>query len=167
VDGFPLQNVQELARRPVPADLRGELEGKLKLRGEWQRPEIQGYFTIKDGTIEKLDFDRAMIQFQGFPPYLKLYDSKIFKGRNTLKLTGAIDLTLENFFHGIQIKKPDSLVIWKGMSASWKEGHSAVEAEKPLGKKMTMGLEVGAGAPDSQKQDREETHAILGPKVRF
>jgi hypothetical protein len=167
VDGFPLKSILDFGGRPVPSNLTGELEGRLKLRGEPGRPEIQGYFTIKDGTIEKLDFDRALIQFQGFPPYLKLYDSKIFRGRNTLNLVGAIDLGLENIFHGIQIKGPDHLVIWKGISASWKKGESAVQAEKPLGKKVSMGLEVGAGRGNSHGEDPEEGHAVLGPKVRF
>jgi len=167
VDGFPLVSIKDFGGRPLPQNLTGKLEGKLKLRGELKQPEVHGYFTIKDGTIEKLDFDRAIIQFQGFPPYLKLYDSKVFRGRNTLRMLGAIDLALENVFHGIRIKGPDSLVIWRGISASWKEGKSAIEAEKPLGKRVAMGLEVGAGTSDYQGEDREETHAVLGPKVRF
>lgn len=167
VDGFPLESVRDLGRRPLPENLRGELEGKLKLRGELSRPEIQGYFTIKDGRIQNLDYDRAILQFQGYPPYLKLYDSRIFKGRNTLKMVGAINLRLKNLFHGIQIKGPDSLVIWKGVSAFWKEGASAIQAEKPLSKKLTVDLEVGAGSPDSQGNDRDEAHAVLGPKMRF
>lgn len=167
VEGFPLATIQKLGGRPLPKNLTGNLKGKLKLRGELARPEIQGYFTIKDGTIEKIDFDVAFIQFQGFPPYLRLYDSKIFRGRNTLKMTGAIDLTLQNIFHGIQIRRPDHLVIWKGMNVYWKEGKSAIEGEKPLGKKMAVGLEVGTGVSDSKGEDREESHAVLGPKLKF
>ena len=166
-EGFPLEKIKDFGGRPIPPNLTGVLEGKLKLRGALNRPEVQGYFTIKDGTLEKLDFDRAIIQFQGFPPYLKLYDSKIFRGRNTLKMLGVIDLKLENIFHGIRIKGPDSLVIWKGISASWKQGESAIEAEKPMGKKVAMGLEVGAGTSNYQGEEREESHAVLGPKVRF
>lgn len=167
VDGFPLESARDFGRRPLPENLRGELEGKLKLRGELSRPEIQGYFTIKEGTIQDLDFDRAILQFQGYPPYLKLYDSKIFKGRNTLKMVGAINLKLKNLFHGIQIKGSDSLVIWKGVSTFWKKGELAIQAEKPLNRKLTMDLEVGTGSPDSQGNDRDEAHAVLGPKMRF
>ncbi|MBI4114995.1 MAG: hypothetical protein HY447_00290 [Candidatus Omnitrophica bacterium] len=167
VNDFPLMQIQDFAGRPVPSNLSGELEGKLKLRGELKKPEVQGYFTIKDGTIDKLEFDRMVIQFQDFPPYLPLYDSKVFRGRNTLQLTGAIDLRLQNFFHGIQIKGPDHLVIWKGISANWKEGESAIEGEKPLKRKISMGFEVGAGATENQKDDTDEAHALLGPKVRF
>jgi len=167
VDGFPLESIRDLGHRPLPENLRGELEGKLKIRGELRQPEIQGFFTIQDGRIQNLDFDRAILQFQGYPPYLKLYDSKIFKGRNTLKMIGAINLKLKNLFHGIQIKGPDSLVLWKGMSAFLKEGESAIQAEKPLNKKISMGLEVGTGSTDSQNNDHDEAHAMLGPKVRF
>lgn len=167
VEGFPLEEIHEFAGRPVPKNLTGRLEGKLKAKGEIHHPEIQGYFTIKDGTMNKLDFDRAVIQFRGFPPYLRLYDSKIFRGRSTLNMIGAIDLTLKNYLHGIQIKGPDHLVIWKGMSAYWKEGESAVEAERPLMNKVAMGLEVGAGVSNSNGDDREESHAVIGPKVRF
>ena len=167
VDNFPLESIRDFAGRPLPTNLKGALEGKLKLRGDLKRPEVQGYFTIREGTLEKLEFDRAALQFQGFPPYLRLYDSKIFKGRNRLKLLGAIDLSLQNIFHGIQIKGPDSLVIWKGMSIYWKEGESAIEGQKPLGKKMAVDFEVGAGVPASGKKDPEESHVVLGPKLNF
>jgi len=165
-DGFSLKDVRTFAGRPVSSNLSGILEGKLKLRGEPSRPEVQGYFTLKDGTIGKLDFDRGLIQFQGFPPYLKLFDSTILKGRNTLKLTGAINLGLKNIFRGIQIRGPDHLVIWKGMSVYWKKGESAIEAERPLGRRVAMGLEVGQGVPESG-EDPEENHALFGPKVKF
>ena len=167
IDGYSLDSTRDLGGRPLPQNLRGNLEGKLKLAGEWSRPEVQGYFTIKDGQLDKLDYDRAVIQFRGFPPYLKLYDSKIFRGRSTLTMLGAINLSLRNIFRGVQIKGPDHLVIWKGMSAFWKEGESAIEAEKPLTKQVSMGLEVGAGQTKSEKQEPEESHAVLGPKVRF
>jgi len=168
VEGYPLESIREFALRPLPDNLKGTLEGKLKLRGQLDRPEIQGYFTVKDGMIEKLDFDRAVIEFRGFPPQLRLYDSKVFRGRNVLKMTGVIDLRLENLFHGIQIQRSDHLVLWKGMSIYWKEGQSAVEADQPLGKRLSMGFEVGGGTPDSKSNDSgEERHAVAGPKLKF
>ena len=168
VEGYPLESIREFARRPLPTNLKGTLEGKLKLRGEFSRPEIQGHFTIKDGMIGKLDFDRAVIEFGGFPPQLRLYDSKVFRGRNVLKMTGVIDLRLENLFHGIQIQRPDHFVLWKGMNVYWKEGQSAIEADKPLGKRLSMDFEVGNGTPDSKSNDSgEERHAVAGPKLKF
>ena len=166
VSGFNLESVQEFAGRPLSTPLKGILEGKLKLRGELKRPEVLGYFTLKDGRMDKLDFDHAVIQFQGFPPFFRLNDSKIFKGRNTVGLYGAIDLRLPNFLHGIRIKSPDNLILWKGMSVYWKEGESAIGGEKPLAKKIMMDFEIGAGA-DSHKEDPEETHVMAGPKLKF
>lgn len=167
VEGSDLESIKHFAGRPLPDNLRGTLEGKLKIRGELKQPEIEGYFTIKDGTLDKLDFDRAVIQFQGFPPYLRIYDSKIFRGRNTFKLTGAIDLTLVNVFHGLQIKGPEDLVIWKGMSLYWKQGESAIEGEKPITRKVAVSFEAGAGASEGKGNEPEESHFVVGPKVRF
>lgn len=165
VDGFPLASIRDFSGRPLPENLSGNLEGRLKLRGELNRPDVQGYFTIEEGTLDKLDFDQAIFQFQGFPPYLKLYDSKILRGRNTFKLTGAINLALGNVFHGIRIKGPDHLVIWKGMSVGWKAGESAVEGEKPLNSQVAVGFEMGAG--EGKDEDQEEAHALVGPKFKF
>jgi|GEM_PF-889089 len=167
MEEIALDSIKQFAGRPLPENLRGTLEGKLKLRGELKRPEIDGYFTIKNGAIEKLDFDRAIVQFQGFPPYLKIYDSKIFRGRNTFKLTGAIDMTLVNFFRGLQIKGPEDLVIWKGMSLYWKQGESAIEGDKPLNQKVSVGFEAGAHGSEAKGDEPEESHIVLGPKVRF
>lgn len=166
VGGFSLGALQQFAGRPLPENLSGTLAGRLKLQGEFGRPEVLGYFTITDGTLGRLDFDQAIIQFQGFPPYLKLYDSKIMRGRNTLKLTGAIDLSLQNIFHGIRVQSPDHLVILKGMELTLKSGGTAVQAEKPLGRKVSMGLEVGTGG-ESQDENRRESHAWVGSKVKF
>ena len=165
VDEFPLASIQDFAGRPLPQNLSGNLEGKLKLRGELNRPDVEGYFTIEEGTLDKLDFDQAIFQFQGFPPYLKLYDSKILRGRNTFKLTGAINLALGNVFHGIRIKGPDHLVIWKGMSVGWKPGESAVEGEKSLSSQVAVGFEMGAG--EGKEEEQGESHALVGPKFKF
>ncbi len=167
VEGYPLEMIKEFAGRPMPKNLRGTLEGKLKLRGPTAKPEIQGYFTIKDGMIEKLDFDRAVIEFSGFPPQLRLFDSKVLRGRNMLRMTGVIDLRLQNLFHGIQIQRSDNLVIWKGMNVFWKEGESAVEGEKPVNKKLTMAFEVGAGVSSKPEDQGDEKHALVGPKLKF
>ncbi len=168
IDGYSLESLRKFAGRPMPQNLRGTLEGKLKLRGAPSRPEIQGYFTVKDGMIEKLDYDRAIIEFRGFPPQLRLYDSKVFRGRNTLMMTGVIDLRLDNFFHGIRIQRSDHLVIWKGMSVYWEGDHSTIQGEKSLNKKLAMGFEVGAGvSPNSKSEDGEESYALLGPKLKF
>lgn len=168
IDGYPLESLREFAGRPMPENLRGTLEGKLKLRGDPARPEIQGYFTVKDGMIEKLDYDRAVIEFRGFPPQLRLYDSKVFRGRSTLMMTGVIDLRLDNLFHGIRIQRSDHLIIWKGMNVYWEGDNSTIQGEKPLNKKLAMGFEVGAGvSPNSNTENGEETHALLGPKLKF
>jgi hypothetical protein len=84
-----------------------------------------------------------------------------------LALTGAINLGFENVFHGVRIQRPDHLVIWKGMSVSWKEGASAVEAERQLGSKVALGVELGAGVSETKGEDPEETHALIGPKFQF
>lgn len=172
VDRFPLDSVKEFSGRPVPSNLSGVLAGKLKLRGEVRRPEVQGYFTITDGSLEKLEFDQAVIQFRGFPPYLPLYDSKIFRGRNRLKLTGAVDLGLENVFHGIQIKGPDSLVLWKGISVGWQKDKALIQAERPLASGVVVGLQVGTGSSDTKEENQTaasegERSVVVGPRVKF
>jgi hypothetical protein len=167
IEEVSLGELRSFAGRPIPSNLTGALEGKLKLRGEAKRPEVQGYFTIKEGTVDQIEFDRAVIQFQGFPPYLEVHDSKIFKGRNIFQLKGAIDLRLQNLFHGIQIQRPDHYVIWKGMSIYWKGDEPAIEADKPVGQRIAMGLDLGSGVSDSNGEDREESHALVGPKIRF
>ena len=84
------------------------------------------------------------------------------------KLTGVIDLRLENLFHGIRIQRSDHMVLWRGMSVYWEGDNSTIQAERSLNKKVAMGLEVGAGvSPNSKNEDREESHAVFGPKLKF
>ena len=138
--------------------------------GALARPEIRGDFRIKGGVIGKLSYDRALIYFRGFPPYLALYDSKILKGRTTLRLNGALDLSLKNMFHGVEIRAADRLVIWRGWEISKAPGGD-FEIDRVLSRFPMLSLKGGQGpsdSPDAQGlEDGEELYAGIGPKIKF
>ncbi|MBI3313512.1 MAG: hypothetical protein HYZ83_04705 [Candidatus Omnitrophica bacterium] len=159
VHGFDLKNVKEFASKPLPKDLGGKLEGKLQIEGALLRPEIIGNFNVDEGKIGKLIYDRGIIQFRGFPPYLALNDSRIFKGRTTLYLTGALDLSLENMFHAVQIETADKIVVWKGIQAHTSQG-GLLEIEH--------GLEGLPGfAVESTQTSEDNPGLVVGSKLKF
>lgn len=171
VAGFDLSEVQEFASKPLPKRLGGLLDGKLTAEGSFKRPEVIGRFTIKEGALGRLDYDRGIIQFRGFPPYLPLTDSKIYKGRSTLILAGALDLKLKNMFHGVQIQNQDKLVIWKGweVHSSESEGLLEVGNDKTFFPPITVERREGrqqnltGGTEDPQ----EEKVVSAGPRFKF
>jgi len=171
VNGFDLEDVHEFARKPLPKKLGGLLEGKLKLDGPLDHPEVVGNFTVKEGRLGKLEYDRGIFQFRGFPPYLKLYDSRILKGRTTFPLEGALDLSLANMFHGVRVQRPDAFVIWKGWELNTSDAEQDMEIETSLKMLPTLALKVGAegeGSALGGAQDREEeNYLVAGPKFKF
>ncbi|MDD5217293.1 MAG: hypothetical protein PHN49_09540 [Candidatus Omnitrophica bacterium] len=169
VNGFDLGNVQTFASKPLPKALGGILEGKLKLDGPLNHPEVVGHFTIRNGILGRLEYDRGYIQLRGIAPYLRLYDSKILKGRTTFSLEGAIDMSLANMFHGVEIRKPDKYVIWKGWEANTNQGEGDVEVGRPL--LPTFSLRAGGNsseniAPDN-KDKEDDKYLVVGPKFKF
>ncbi|HTL46747.1 MAG TPA: hypothetical protein VL688_01655 [Verrucomicrobiae bacterium] len=169
VSGLDLAGAKEFAARPLPP-LRGVAEGKLKIEGAARKPDVSGVFSIKDGALGKLEFDRAMIQFRGFPPYLALDDSRIFKGRTTLHLVGAFDLSLDNILAGVRVETADKLILWKGMSLSANEADSNLELDV-LSRLSTLNLDLknenkGTRLGESDPLT-EENYAAVGPKIKF
>lgn len=172
VHQFELSEVEELAAKPLPKSLSGTLDGKLHIEGWLEKPDVFGQFTLKTGMIGKLEFDRAIIQFRGFPPYLALNDSRIMRGRTKLYLKGALDLSLENMLHGVWIETGDKLVIWKGLSlASSEEESGSWEIKTPLAHLPALEV-VLQGEDDSQhlgSQDalQDESYVSVSPKIKF
>jgi hypothetical protein len=118
---FDLSKVKEFAAKPLPKDLGGMLDGKLRFEGNLTKPEIYGNFSVTDGRIGKLKYDRGLFSCRGFPPYVPLQDSKILRGRTTLYLHGALNFSsmdLTKMFKGVEIQTADKIVIWKGWEIS-------------------------------------------------
>ena len=171
VKGFDLKKVQEFAAKPLPKSLAGLLDGKLKIEGAPQRPEITGKFTIKDGALGKVSYDLGFVQFHGFPPYLALEDSRILKGRATFFLNGALDLSLENMLHGVELQTADKIILWKGWEVTRADTGADFEIEHPFSKLPTLTLKGESGPPASAsvgaESVQEDHYAALGPKVKF
>lgn len=116
IDGFDLSQVREFAAKPLPKRLGGILDGRLKIEGLLVRPEVSGDFGIKKGRLGRLEYDRGIIHFRGIMPYLPLYGSRILKGRTSLDLEGALNLSSENIFYGVEIRSADKLAQWRAAS---------------------------------------------------
>lgn len=171
VDGFDLKDVKKMANKPLPKDIAGILEGKLKIEGPVDGPEVIGDFTIRQGLLGKLNYDLGILHFRGFSPYMRLYDSVVMKGRTSFSLEGVIDLSLQNVWHGIQIKTPEKYVIWKGLEASTDKSERDLEigksddSQKAL---MVKALETSdAGDESGSLKDEQESSLVVGTKFKF
>lgn len=171
VHQFQLEEMEELASKPLPKNLSGALEGKLKIDGWLEKPDVFGQFTLKSGMIGRLEFDRAIIQFRGFPPYLAMTDSRIFRGRTKLYLKGALDLSLDNILHGVWIETGDKLVLWKGLALTSSDDDSNWEIKMPLPHLPPLEI-VLQGEDDthhfgSQDALQDESYVSVSPKLKF
>lgn len=172
VEDFDLGLVKEFNSKPLPKELGGLLGGKLVIDGQLMKPAIDGVFNIRDGKWGRLRYDRGIIQLRGTPPYLPLRDSKIWKGRTTFYLNGALDLKLDNIFAGVKIETPDNLVIWKGLEAvaHSKDGTVQVNPSKLGSWGEVSILEADTDTIEAGKgpgQDEEATAVKVGPKLKF
>lgn len=175
VADFDLGNVQFLASKPLPKELGGMLSGKVFFEGALKRPEVIAAFNIRDGKWGKVEYERGIIQFRGFSPYFPLKDSKIWKGRTTLFLTGAVDLSLDNILAGVKIETPDSLVLWKGLEvALHKKERTMSVSGKGFGEGENLpALEVASSergtaesGPSGQSRE-DEKNVTIGSSLKF
>jgi hypothetical protein len=175
VANFDLGTVQEFAAKPLPRALGGRLDGKLTLEGTFSKPEVSGVFNIYDGKWGQLNYERGIIQLRGFLPYLPLKDSKIWKGRTSFFLTGALDLRLDNIFAGVKVQTPDKLVIWKGVEAAMHSKDKSLELDtsKAGGRggisleTRSVGNQPGNENGEVTDSEKERTAVLFGPKLKF
>jgi len=130
INSFELERIHDIASKPLPKKLAGTTQGKIKISGDYSKPMIEGNISIDEGTLGKLDYDRAFIHFNGFPPYLTLSDSKIMKGRTKLAVTGAIDFRLDNILHGIRVSAGDKLILLSGIELNTSSEKGDVEIKR-------------------------------------
>ena len=172
VDGFDLKNVKKFASKPLRKELGGMLTGKLRIQGGLDKPELFGNFSVKDGRIGKLNYERGLIRFQGVPPYVPLQDSRILRGRTTLYLTGALNFSILNIFKNVELQTADKIVIWKGWELNANPEEGDLELSQKFLKLPIFSVKTGAGssegsAEDEQKPSHEEQYVTFGPKLKF
>ena len=168
VNNFDLSDIKQFAAKPLPKDLGGKLEGKVKLTGAISKPEVSGKFSIKKGKMGRLDYDLGIIQFHGYPPYLALEDSRFMKGRTTFYLKGALDLSLQNMFHGVRMETADKFVVLKGWEINTSETQGDLEIEPVFDKWPMLAFKAGARSGNSATgEETPERYVAVGPKVKF
>ncbi|MDP3919679.1 MAG: hypothetical protein Q8R76_02585 [Candidatus Omnitrophota bacterium] len=170
VTDFDLSKLQDYAIRPLPKPFGGFLEGRLKVEGALDNPELIGDFRVKNGLLRRLDYDRAIVHVRGYLPYLALQDSKVLRGRSTLYLKGALDFSLQNAFHGVRIETADKLVLWKGVSIGTSAAEEGVEFAPSMEKFPLMRLVLEGKGRDSTgdpDQLQDEGYIAAGPKIQF
>jgi hypothetical protein len=164
--GFDLSQVQHFASKPLPRELGGLLKGQMKIYGPVRQPFLSGRFTVRDGRLGPVTYDSGIIQFDGMAPYLKLKESRILKGRTSLSLTGALDLSLKNMFYGVRILTFDQNILWNGADMSVVQKGDKMNVELDSGISNLPALSLSA-SHSSQDSDSQENYLELGPRFRF
>ncbi len=170
IHDYDVAGVETFLSKPLPKKLGGVLSGKMQIRGLFPRPNISGHLSIQDGLLGELEYDLAMIQIAGIPPLLYLKDSKVYRGRTKLDLTGMINLTLPNILHDIRYQQPDNLIAYKAFQ--WEAAEGDIEVKKRGINLPSIAIKAGAGSgvasqdENKDKQSREKYIAV-GPKIRF
>lgn len=171
VNGFDLGRIREFASKPLSKKLAGTVEGKVKFEGPLTQPEVLGNVMIKNGQLGKLPYDLGVLEFHGVPPYLKLYNSHILKGRTTLPVTGVLNFSLSNLLHGIQIQTSDNLILLKGWDVSADDRRGDLEIESPFASIPALGVKAGRESPEelaaNANKKEEESYFVAGPKFKF
>jgi len=167
IDNFSLGRVRNFMDKPLNKAIGGMVRGRIKIQGPFRRAEIVADLNVKQGWVGKLLYDVAIVRARGFLPYLPLSDSKVMKGRTSLALSGALDFSLPNPFHGIQLRTIDKIVLWDG----WNLNGSAEDGDIQIGRFMesipVLSLRAGNANAVEREGFHEEGYLTVGSKLKF
>lgn len=167
VNGF-----KRFASKPLPKDMGGTLNGRIKIEGSALRPHVVGYLTLREGWFGKVDFETAQIQFSGLAPVFDLKESHVYRGRGSLRITGKVDLSAQNILSGIQFETQDHIVLYRGLDVTLagKDGDLDMEVHPGVQHLPAFGIRAGSSTPkkdrDQEESSREKVFQV-GPRFRF
>lgn len=145
-----LGQMKSLCARPLPENFTGIASGDVKLRGENWRAQVEGAMTVEQGSIGNIDYDQVSLHFYGFPPYLKLRDSRLKKGMRTFYLDGGLDLASKNVFHDVRAASSEKILIWSGKELTTSERQISAVKRKISG-----------------SDEQEDESVAVGPRFNF
>lgn len=172
VNGFDLKGIKKFAQKPLPKELGGVLSGKMKVTGPARKPRYAGRFTVKEGRLGRVDFEKAIIQFDGLAPSFKLIDSRVYRGRGELLITGGVDLLADNILHDVKFETQDHLVLYRGLDITLTGEDKTLDLEVHPGLKhlpafgIKAGQEKTSGSTAHQNGSKEQS-LEAGPRFRF
>ncbi len=114
-----LDQMTSLGFHALPSGMIGEMDGKVKIRGEAKQPEVSGYISIENGNIDNQSYDHLILNFYGNRHYLKLKDSNVSKDGRTFQIQGDVDFSNKNILSGVEVVKDGVFSIWSGKKANF------------------------------------------------
>jgi len=147
MEGILLEKLKSFFFKPLPSGLRGDLSGRIHIRGEARNPEVEGNITVANGAIKGLDYEELWMHFYGVPPYLKIKESRLKKGMRTFYLDGGIDLAKQNIFQDLTAASSEKIIIWTGTELTHNEPRAVDQV--------------------SGKEDEKKEAYAIGPRIKF
>ncbi|MFC1698373.1 hypothetical protein ACFL1I_00245 [Candidatus Omnitrophota bacterium] len=93
----------------------GLINGLIKITGNLQAPEVEGYLEAKDGHFGDLYFISADINIKGRFPKIIFEDSRIFREDDSFVMDGELDFSILEQQDFVELNfEPNKGMIWQG-----------------------------------------------------
>lgn len=167
INDFDLELIKHLDDEPLRKSFGGMLNGKVKVLGSLDQPELFADATVKQGWVGPLKYDLGIARAQGFFPYLPISDAKVMKGRTELDLYGALDFTLSNPFYGVQVRADDKIMLWNGWNLNTSEHDGDIQIGRLIDDLPALSLKAGNVHMADGEGFHDERYLTVGSKVKF
>lgn len=122
----------------------GVLNGVITCKGPLSDIMTKGYIESFDGKLGKVEFEKAVIAFQGIGPVLFIEDAWLYKNQQNARLNGVVDLRLIGEKHyikqAIQVEGGKSQLAWFNWDMKKNTEDDTLILRKPLNAETTFGF---------------------------
>ncbi len=140
----------------------GIVSGSVRIRGDLNNLFSTGSFESRHGRIGSIDYDSAVIKFEGFGPMINLVDSRIRYGDSIITIEGYMDLRNMNeggFFDSLSIKSDMKEIAWDGWDIK-RRGKDELSMTKDINEKMKVGLKTATREPLIGYREEEKPEEV-------
>ena len=88
---------------------------------------------------------------------------------NKFEPKGAFDWSLDNIFHGVEIRSPEKLAVWKGMEINTNQNQGDLEINPKYFPNIVLkaGIDSGGGIHAKDEKKDKVNFFIVGPRFNF
>jgi len=132
-----LARIMDLSGYERDGEITGEAKGQVEISGPLDNLTVKGELKVEDGSIDELDFQKAVFRFSGTGRFIFLENSKFVREEGDIPVVGYLDMDISNPLRNVKIK-PKNALVWSGIDIIRNEEKKTLTLKSNLSDRLNL-----------------------------